>query len=78
MLFSFNTIVAVASLAATVSSHGLITKPIPYGPGVVSPAACGTAVTNNIKGHLTCTSKVSQKPRKPTQSTTPHSVVSDY
>jgi len=53
MLFSISTIAAVASLAATVSSHGLISKPTPRGPGAASLAACGSAVTNNIKGDLT-------------------------
>lgn len=53
MLFSLNTIAAVATLAVTVSAHGLIEKPIPRGPGNASLAACGSAVTNNIKGDLT-------------------------
>lgn len=53
MLFSLNSLIVAASLAATVTSHGLITKPTPRGPGAASLAACGTAVTNNIKGDLT-------------------------
>lgn len=53
MLFSLNSLIVAASLAATVASHGLITKPTPRGPGAASLAACGSAVTNNIKGDLT-------------------------
>ena len=53
MLFSLNSLIVAASLAASVSSHGLITKPVPRGPGAASLAACGSAVTNNIKGDLT-------------------------
>ena len=53
MLFSLNSLIVAASLAATVASHGLITKPTPRGPGAASLAACGKAVTNNIKGDLT-------------------------
>ncbi|OTB07226.1 hypothetical protein M426DRAFT_85770 [Hypoxylon sp. CI-4A] len=46
-------IVSLAALAATVSGHGLITKPVPRGPGDASIAACGSAVVNNIKGDET-------------------------
>lgn len=53
MLFAFQSIVAITALATTVSSHGLITTPVPRGPGAASLAACGSAVTNNIKGDLT-------------------------
>lgn len=53
MLFSLSSLLTAASLAATVSSHGLIVKPTPRGPGAASLAACGSAVTNNIKGDLT-------------------------
>ncbi|KAN0114666.1 hypothetical protein V8E51_004210 [Hyaloscypha variabilis] len=53
MLFSLNSLIVAASLVATVASHGLITKPVPRGPGTASLAACGKAVTNNIKGDLT-------------------------
>lgn len=43
----------LAAFAATVSGHGLITKPTPRGPGDASIAACGSSVVNNIKGDLT-------------------------
>ncbi|KAI8962762.1 hypothetical protein F5Y11DRAFT_176740 [Daldinia sp. FL1419] len=43
----------IAALAATVSGHGLISKPTPRGPGDASSAACGSSVVTNIKGDLT-------------------------
>ncbi|KAI0835595.1 hypothetical protein F5Y06DRAFT_289012 [Hypoxylon sp. FL0890] len=42
-------LVSLAAVAATVSAHGLITKPTPRGPGNASVAACGASVVNNIK-----------------------------
>ncbi|KAI2615494.1 hypothetical protein GGR54DRAFT_292178 [Hypoxylon sp. NC1633] len=49
----FTQLVSLAALAATVSGHGLITKPTPRTPGDASIAACGSAVVNNIKGDKT-------------------------
>lgn len=53
MLFTFQTLAVIASLATTISSHGLIVTPTPRNPGAASLAACGSAVQNNIKGDLT-------------------------
>ncbi|OTA66810.1 hypothetical protein K449DRAFT_325848 [Hypoxylon sp. EC38] len=46
-------LVSLAVFAATVSAHGLISKPTPRGPGDASVAACGASVVNNIKGDKT-------------------------
>ena len=49
----FSSIIAVAGLASVVSSHGVITKPIPRVVNNASIAACGTAVTKKITADVT-------------------------
>jgi hypothetical protein len=49
----FSSVVALASLASIVSSHGLITSPYPRAVGAASLANCGTGVTQQIKADNT-------------------------
>ncbi|CAG8976999.1 hypothetical protein HYALB_00012851 [Hymenoscyphus albidus] len=49
----FLSLTALAALASTVVSHGIITSPTPRAPGPASLQACGPTVTNIIKGDNT-------------------------
>lgn len=49
----FSNLLTVAAVAGTAFSHGIITKPNPRAIGAASLAACGSTVTNNIKGDNT-------------------------
>jgi len=53
MHFSAKSLLVAATLVATTSSHGIITKPWPRTPGNATIAACGTAVVNEIKADNT-------------------------
>ena len=46
-------LLALASIATTVSSHGVITSPTPRIAGTVSLAACGSGVTDLIEADVT-------------------------
>jgi len=48
MYFSASSLLAAASLATTISAHGIITTPYPRAVGAASLAACGSAVTDLI------------------------------
>ncbi|KAH6667930.1 hypothetical protein B0J14DRAFT_489318 [Halenospora varia] len=48
-----STLLTPLALLATVTAHGVITKPIPRAVGTASTAACGSAVASKIKADIT-------------------------